>query len=77
MVSDRVAFGWDDLADHAGMRPRAVEQGADLMHDLGMIGFDDNLGAWFVVNWDERQYESDDVAKRTAKHRNGNAQIEV
>ena len=76
MVSERVAYSWEDLADQAGMRVRAVEAGADLMDRLGMIEFDDLLGAWHVVNWDERQYESDDVTKRTAKHRNGNAQSE-
>ena len=77
MVSDRLAFSWDDLADYAGMKVKAVERGTDTMRDLGMLEFDPNLGAWFVPKWNDRQYESDDVTLRTAKHRSNDARRNV
>lgn len=39
------------------------------MHQLGLIEWDEILNAWSIPRWSDRQYESDDVTKRTAKHR--------
>lgn len=69
MVANGVAYTWPDLARYADVPLKAVETGTARMHDLGMIAFDPSLEAWYVVAWSSRQYESDDVTKRTRKHR--------
>ena len=69
MVSERVPFSADDLADYAGMRLKEVSDGIKHFEKLGMLQMDQNLGAWAVPSWHDRQFESDDVTKRTMKHR--------
>lgn len=69
MVSDRHAYDWTDLADYAGMKVKVVEQATELMNDLGMIAFDERIGAWYVRAWSDRQFESDDVTARTRRHK--------
>lgn len=69
MVSEAVPYSWDDLADYAGMKVKEIEVATDKMHSLGMLSFDQDLGAWRVTKWNDRQYESDSSAERVAKHR--------
>lgn len=69
MVSERHAYDWNDLADYAGVKLRVVEEGTARMSDLGMLVYDDRIGAWCVRAWSDRQFESDDVTARTRKHR--------
>lgn len=57
-----------DLADAAAIPPKLVRQGFDLLEEIGLIEVSES-GAWSVVRWKERQFESDDVSLRTAKHR--------
>ena len=74
MVSDRLPFTDADLADYAGMKVKEVVEGCTAMSALGMIDLDQATDALFVPSWNERQFESDDVAARTSKHRNGNTE---
>jgi len=39
------------------------------MVEYEMIEKDPELGAWHLIHWDYRQFESDNVSLRTAKHR--------
>lgn len=60
---------WGDLVDFAAMTLKQVEAGTDALQDAGVLSYDQQRGAWFIPAWSERQYESDDVSARTAKHR--------
>lgn len=60
------------LADAAAMKTKDVAKGLDELDSVGLIEWDNNLGTWSIPKWNERQYESDDTAKRTAKHRRKN-----
>lgn len=77
MLSDRMALTDGDLADIAGMRERDVRDGLDAMEKLGLIEADPHLKAWCVPKFAERQFESDDVTARTAKHRSNEARRNV
>lgn len=70
LVKDGDAFTVEDIADFAGMAERDVAAGMDKLEHAGLVATSD--GAWFVPSWDKRQFESDDVAQRTAKHRQRN-----
>lgn len=59
-----------DLADVAALPSRTVVAGMDALCEAGVVALDGE--GWFLPRWSERQFESDDVTKRTAKHRNGN-----
>ncbi|HET7734360.1 MAG TPA: hypothetical protein VFK52_00175 [Nocardioidaceae bacterium] len=67
LVGDNDPMDLDDLADWAGMPAKNVRAGMDALIEVGVVDRAD--GAWFVPNWDERQYESDNSTKRTQKHR--------
>jgi hypothetical protein len=69
LVAEGVPMECADLADYAGMKVRETDAGLLLFLKLGMIAVDGPTGAWHIVNWSDRQYESDDVTARTAKHR--------
>lgn len=69
MLSERMSLTDADLADLAGMKEKDVSVGMTAMEELGLIEMDSDLGAWCVPKFAERQFESDDVTARTAKHR--------
>lgn len=56
-----------DLADVAAVDLATVEKGTAEFERLGMLTRDGR--AWRVTKWDDRQFESDDVTKRTRRHR--------
>lgn len=56
-----------DLAHFAHVDARTVARGMQAFVDLQMVDIDDETGAWFVVNWANRQFESDDVTTRTRR----------
>jgi hypothetical protein len=58
-----------DLADFAYMPRKSVASGLDLLVEVGVVARDPDRSAWFVPNWDKRQYESDNSTTRTRKHR--------
>ncbi len=61
-----------DLADLAGMTEKEVAVGIDAFVRSGMVDIDAEWcpePVWRVVNWKERQYESDVSTDRTRKHR--------
>ncbi len=55
-----------ELARYADVKERDVDSALGVMEELGMV---DQGVPVTVCNWSERQYESDDVTARTAKHR--------
>lgn len=67
LVADDLTMTVEELADHAGMRVRDVKAGLEQMLALGLVAITDGLIS--VPRWDDRQFESDDVTARTAKHR--------
>ena len=69
MLSECLAVDEQTLSDYAGMRVQDVRRGLKNLMELNLIEWDDDLGAWGVPRWSERQFESDDVAIRVAKHR--------
>lgn len=77
MLSERMALTDGDLADVAGMKERDVSVGLKAMEELGLIEMDPDLKAWCVPKFAERQFESDDVTARTAKHRSNGARRNV
>lgn len=58
------------LADVAAVKPTEVSAALRRFTKLGMVARDDD-GALVVCKWDSRQFESDDVATRVARHRAG------
>lgn len=60
--------GVDDLVDEAAVRAADVRAGMAAFERARMVERDD-AGVWVVVNWSERQFESDNTTARTAKHR--------
>lgn len=69
LVSEREPMDAHDLADIAAMPVREVTAALPKFEVAGMLHHDEGLGCWAVSAWHDRQYESDDVTKRTAKHR--------
>lgn len=63
-----------DLADFAGMPERQVKQGLARLLSSGLLAEDDR--GWFVPAFDRRQFESDNVTARTAKHRSKERSME-
>lgn len=72
MLTESLPLSNDDLAEQAGMTPAKVERGVAKMVELHLLTYDGDIGAYRVTKWDERQFESDDTTKRTAKHRSKN-----
>lgn len=60
-----------DLADVAALPAKVVRSGVAyfLSSDAAMLRRREEDGALVVINWDRRQFESDDVTARTALHR--------
>lgn len=73
LLNEATAMDADDLADAASLPVKSVKSGLDRLTKLGLIEWNADLGCHEVPKWKERQYESDDVAKRTTKHRSKNA----
>lgn len=69
LVSEREPMDPHDLADIAAMPVKDVAAALPRFELAGMLHHDTNLDCWAVTAWHDRQYESDDVTKRTAKHR--------
>ena len=68
LLTEGDAMGIDDLADAAAIKPKHVREGLQALQGLNLLDLDED-GTWFVPRWSERQFESDDVTLRTAKHR--------
>lgn len=68
LVSPAVAFTDDDLADFAAMPLADVRKGMAALAAAELVCRGD-LGEWVVPKWDQRQFESDAVSDRTARHR--------
>lgn len=66
-IAENVPMTFQELADYAGAPLRAIAPTLEIMRDLAMI--DIAAGVIRVVNWDARQFESDDVTARTRTHR--------
>lgn len=64
-----------DLSKLARVRPSLVENTLPKMVDLGMLAFDDELKAYYLINWDNRQFESDTSRDRTAQWRRQKASL--
>lgn len=59
----------NDLADAAAIKVSEVRAGMAAFRKMGMLTLDETLKCDAVTKWGERQFESDEVAARTRKHR--------
>lgn len=69
LVDDDDPMDLADIADFAGMTEKQTLQGMTDLERVGVMKYVADEGAWFVPNWHERQFESDNVTERTRKHR--------
>lgn len=69
LVDEADPMTLSDIADFAGMPEKQAQQGMADLERVGVMKFVAEEGAWFVPNWSDRQFESDNVTARTAKHR--------
>ena len=69
LVTEGEPMDWEDLADVACLTQKQVEAGTDALTDSGILAFDEDRRAWYLPNWDKRQFESDETADRAAKSR--------
>ena len=67
LVGEDDPMDWDDLIDFAHMPSRQVRSGMAQLLESGVVAHDGE--AWYVPNWNDRQYESDNATARTRKHR--------
>lgn len=58
-----------DLSDVAAMPAREIRATLPAFEEAGMLDHDPETGAWRVRNWNERQFETDDVTARTRRHK--------
>jgi DnaD/phage-associated family protein len=68
ILSEGVPVSEDDIADEAAATLKEVRQALDTFIDQKMIAKDDN-GSYYIVHWDDRQYDSDSSKDRTRKYR--------
>ena len=68
LIAEKAPARIEDIADYAGMDKKKVESGMAALSDLGLVVWN-GIDAWFVPNWDHRQFESDDSTKRGRLHR--------
>lgn len=59
----------EDLADAGAVKLADVRSGVAEFRRMGMLTVDPELGCYVVKHWGDRQFESDEVAVRTRKHR--------
>lgn len=70
LVEGGAVMDIDDIADAAALKASDVRRGLKAIEDLGMIEHDpDQGGAYRVVKWNERQYESDRRPKAAGNRR--------
>lgn len=70
LVSEGMPVTVEDVADHAAVTVKVAAKAIESFTAMGMVAVDEHLGCWVLPKWSERQFESDDTAARTAKHRN-------
>ena len=59
----------EDLADAATMRVADVRRGVQALQGLGILVWDEHVGAMRIANWPERQFDSDRSTERVRAHR--------
>lgn len=69
LLTERQEFTEQRIADAAALPVAKVKRGLQQLSQLMLIERDNNIDAWCVVRWNERQFESDETSLRTAKHR--------
>lgn len=67
LIADDEPMTIEELARYADVRPRDVSSALPIMERLGMI--EQKERSIVVLNWNARQYESDNVTARTRDHR--------
>jgi hypothetical protein len=59
----------EDLADAAAVKVAEVRAGLKAFRRMGMLTRDEELCCDVVARWNDRQFETDEVAERTRRHR--------
>lgn len=75
-ISDGIPYETSDIAYETELPDDQVDTLMKLFERYDMLHFD-NKDGWSILNWNGRQFKSDNVAERVAKHRERKAQEEV
>jgi regulator of RNase E activity RraB len=67
-ISEGIPYELSDIAFEAEIPDDQVDTLMKLFEKYDMLHFDNKAG-WSILNWDGRQFKSDNVAERVAKHR--------
>ena len=75
-ISDGIPYDISDIAFESDIPDDQVDTLMKLFEQYDMLDYN-NKDGWSIQNWDGRQFKSDNVAVRVAKHRAKKAQEEV
>lgn len=67
-ISDGIPYELGDIAYETDLPDDQVDTLLKLFEQYDMLHHDNKAG-WAILNWDGRQFKSDNVAERVAKHR--------
>ena len=67
-ISEGIPYELDDIAYETDIPDDQIDVLMKLFEKYDMIHFD-NKDGWTIQNWDGRQFKSDNVSERVAKHR--------
>jgi hypothetical protein len=75
-ISDGIPYDINDLAAETELPEDQLDTLLKMFERYDMLHFDSKEG-WSILNWNGRQFKSDNVAIRVAQHRERKAQEEV
>src|SRR5574343_43617 len=67
MATELVPYSLEDIANEFYLDEQDTEELLNCFRNLSMLDFVDN--AWIILNWNKRQYKSDDSSERVTKFR--------
>ncbi len=75
-ISAGIPYEVSDIAFETELPDDQVDTLMKLFERYDMLSYDNKKG-WHIANWDGRQFKSDNVSERVAKHRERKAQEQV
>jgi len=75
IISEKIPYNINDLSCETEMNEADLELLIQKFIEYEMLELDN--GCWSIKNWDNRQFKSDNVAERVAKHREKRKQEEA
>ena len=74
MATELIPYSLEDIANEFYLDEDATEELLNCFRNFSMLEFVDN--AWVILNWNKRQYKSDDSNERVTRFRQKQANIE-